>query len=84
VVCSLSGDIYNVQLLQGHNNDQGSFNLTKTKELLEALKLYWLADNGYTHRRLVVPDDSQSPTWNREQKSLRSIVEAVIGLATNT
>lgn len=33
VVCSLSGGIYNVQLLQGHNNDQGSFNLKKTHRI---------------------------------------------------
>ena len=81
VVCSLRGEIYNVQLLQGHNNDQGCFNITKVKQLLEALQLHWLADNGYSHHRLVVPDDSQAPSWNHKQKGLRSIVEVVIGLA---
>lgn len=83
VVVSIDGDILNVQLLMGHNNDQGSFNQTAMAELLERLQLLWLADKGYHHHRLVKPNDAKSATWNNRQKGLRSIVEVVIGLVKN-
>ena len=80
VVCALSGPFYNIQLLLGHNNDQGSFNITGMKRMLEELGLYWAADSGYSHHCLVCPDDERSAIWNQKQKSLWSVVETVIGL----
>lgn len=80
VVCSLSGRLLNVQLLQGHNNDQGAFALTRAKEYVEEHELYWLADSGYTHHRLLTPKDEKGRAWNNKQKQLRSVVEVVIGL----
>lgn len=83
VIVSLSGNILNVKLLMGHNNDQGSFNLTSMGGFLEREGLHWLADKGYHHHRLVRPDNSRSVSWNNRQKGLRSIVEVIIGLAKN-
>jgi len=83
VVISLSGNILNVQLLMGHNNDQGSFNKTAMGEMLERLALFWLADSGY-HHRLIRPTDEKGAIWNNKQKGLRSIVEVTIGIWPKT
>jgi len=81
VVVSLAGNILNVRLVMGHNNDQGTFNLTLMRNFLEQQQLYWLADKGYHHHRLVCPNKTHSVSWNNRQKGLRSIVEVIVGLA---
>jgi hypothetical protein len=50
---------------------------------MEDKNLYWLADGGYSYHRLIRPNDTESDSWNNEQKSLRSIVEVVAGMAKN-
>lgn len=79
VVVSLSGVIYNVQLGNGRNNDQGMLRLTALDRFLEDNDLYWLADKGYHHHRLVTPNKENTRKWNEEQAGLRSVVEATFG-----
>ncbi len=76
VVVSLRGIIYNVTLGLGHNNDQGMFDSTGVREVLEQHNLNWLADSGYHHNRLVCPR-RESRQWDEMQASLRSIIEVV-------
>jgi hypothetical protein len=83
VIVSLRGDLFNVQLLMGHNNDQGTFNQTAMGALLERLGLFWLADSGYHHHRLVRPTEDKGILWNNQQKGLRSVVEVTIGMVKN-
>lgn len=80
VTISLSGQLYNVQLGLGHNNDRGMFRLTKLDQFLSQNNCYLLADKGYSHDYLITPDDDMPKVWNDQQKGLRSRVEAVIGL----
>ena len=56
--------------------------MSKAAELLKDERKF-LADGGYSHELLVTPDDDESRNWNRTQKSLRSVVEHVIGLNHN-
>jgi hypothetical protein len=79
VVTGLDGQIYNMQLGLGHNNDQGMLGLTGMKEFLFNNDIKLLADGGYSNLRLVVPDENRSSQWNHEQKNLRSVVETAIG-----
>jgi len=83
VVVSLEGRILHVALGLGHNNDKGMFNLTGMKEFLLQNGIRLLADRGYSHITLVIPDDLNGKEWNNAQKGLRSIAEVVIGLAKN-
>jgi len=80
LIVAPDGRIYNVAITLGHNNDQGSFKLTGVDQLVEASELYFAADRGYHHYRLIIPTPSCSDRWNNQQKSVRSIVEVVIGL----
>jgi len=48
---------------------------------MKGIKL--LADGGYSNAMLVTPDKSMDTKWNDVQKSLRSIVETVVGMAKN-
>lgn len=79
VVCGLTGELYNVTLGLGHNNDKGMLNLTHMKEFLSDHDLRWLADKGYSYLLLVTPDERKGKEWNDEQKSLRSVIETSIG-----
>ena len=64
----------------GRTNDQGMYNDTGLREYVNSMKLKGLADGGYTDKiSLIVPDDEKGHSWNQKQKSLRSIVECVIG-----
>jgi hypothetical protein len=83
LVTSLNGVIFEAKVLLGHNNDKGALNITGTKQFMEDKNLYWLADGGYSYHRLIRPNDTESDSWNNEQKSLRSIVEVVAGMAKN-
>lgn len=53
--------------------------MTGMDHFLETNDLFWLADSGYHHHRLIRPDRDRAQTWNHEQKSLRSVVEVVFG-----
>lgn len=88
----LSGEIIRVDIGLGHNNDRGMFKLTGMKDKLEEMVLKFLADKGYTaYSTLILPAnrnnasivDSSIREWDKEQKSLRSVVEVVIGLVGN-
>ncbi len=82
IICDLEGRIISVHLGMGHNNDQGMFNLTGVREWLERNGLHLLSDCGYHHHRLIRPDAHEDNTeWSNRQKGLRSVVEAVAGLA---
>lgn len=70
----------NVQLGLGHNNDQGMLHLTKMDIFIEDNDLYWLADKGYHHHRLVTPNKHHPREWNELQSGLRSVVESSIGV----
>lgn len=83
LVVSLQGVLLDVKIVLGHNNDKGTFKITETHQKMDQLQLKWLADGGYGYHRLVTPDDRRSKEWNNTQKSLRSIVEVVAGLAKN-
>jgi hypothetical protein len=83
VVCGLEGRLYQVDLLTGHNNDSGAFNITGLKSFLIQNQIRLLADSGYSHHLLETPNDLQPKSTNMYQKGLRSIVEAVIGLVKN-
>ncbi len=80
VVCNMRGQLMDVQLLKGHNNDQGAFNLTGTNLFLDENNVQMLADGGYRHPMLVTPQHDDMPVaWNREQSATRSVVERTIG-----
>lgn len=83
LLVSLTGVPWRVDLSLGHNNDQGVFNLSKMRDFIEEKQICLLADRGYSHHRLVTPDDHRPEVWNNLQKSLRSKVELVIGLTKN-
>lgn len=69
-----------MQLLQGHNNDQGSFKLTSMDIFLENNALFWLGNKGYHHHRVITPTEQQGQVWNNQQKGL---LEVIIGLIKN-
>jgi hypothetical protein len=79
VVCGLEGQIYQVDLLSGHNNDAGALIITNMKEFLVTHQIKLLADSSYHHHLLETPNNNMSNERNNTQKSLRSVVEAVIG-----
>lgn len=80
VVINFNAQLMNVHLGLGHNNDRGMFRLSRMDQFLEDKQIYLLADRGYSHHRLIVPDDDESQEWNNSQKAVRSKVEVVIGL----
>ena len=81
MVSSLTGEIWDVRLGLGHNNDQGMLGITKMKEFLIDNDIKLLADRGYKFLQLVTPnDDTHSVEWNNRQKGLRSVVETTCGM----
>lgn len=80
VVCSITGEIWNVVLGKGHNNDKALFNISGMKQKLENLNQKLAADRGYSHRLLITPNDFKDRDWNNKQKGIRSVVETSIGL----
>jgi len=55
--CALSGNIWDVQLAPGHNNDQAMFNNTDMETTILARNTRLLADLGYTSDAVIRPDD---------------------------
>eukprot|EP00029_Vermamoeba_vermiformis_P003770 TRINITY_DN14303_c0_g1_i1.p1 TRINITY_DN14303_c0_g1~~TRINITY_DN14303_c0_g1_i1.p1 ORF type:complete len:295 (+),score=6.65 TRINITY_DN14303_c0_g1_i1:302-1186(+) len=80
VTINLLGQLINVHLGLGHNNDKGMFRISGLDTFIEMNQCFLLADKGYSHHRLVTPDDDMPPAWNNWQKGVRSRVEAVIGM----
>jgi len=82
VLCSVYGDaIYAVDLGVGRNNDRAMYVLTGVKDVIKKHGAKLLADGGYSDKEtLVTPVASKGQDWNSQQKSLRSIVETIIGL----
>ncbi|KAL6073876.1 DDE Tnp4 domain-containing protein [Balamuthia mandrillaris] len=83
ITCSLFGDLYNVALMLGHNNDQANFVISGLRAFVEDNQIYLLADGGYRHHRLITPSKYMPLSWNQKQKLYRSVVETVIGLGKN-
>jgi len=84
VVVPLEGnDIYDVQLLQGHNNDQGALHITQMDNFISEHQIKMIGDLGYWHARIVTPEPSYPSAWRKTQMALRSVVETVIGLVKN-
>jgi hypothetical protein len=75
-VCSLSGEIWRVDISFGHNNDQGVFNLSGLREELEKTNIKLLADGGYSHINLITPINGRDD-YNAELSGKRSVVETV-------
>lgn len=80
VTINLFGQLIDVHLGLGHNNDRGMFRISGLNTFIEMNQIFLLADKGYSHDRLVTPDDDMPRSWNNWQKGLRSRVEAVIGM----
>lgn len=77
LICDLRGEIMDVQLRLGHNNDRGMYNSTDTEARLAACGIRALADAGYSASdQLVVPSDLPVHSdLRRRQARLRSVVE---------
>jgi len=77
LLCSLSGEMYDVQLGLGHNNDRRMYGATNMEERLAQHGIKALADGGYTaSEQLLVPSDfPQLGELRRRQAQLRSVVE---------
>ena len=80
VICGHDSRIFQVNLLTGHNNDAGAYNLTGVREYLVQRNLKLCADGGYSHHCLETPAVSLGSAWNKKQKAARSLVETVIGM----
>jgi len=78
LVVSLDGQILDVALGKGHNNDQGMYKLTKMNEFLTLQDYQLVADGGYSASALITPDEEMGKAWNYNQKLLRLIVEYVL------
>lgn len=95
VVVGHDSRIYQVDLMTGHNNDRGAFDISGLKAFLVSNNEKLLADSGmcqyncvptlsgYSHHLLVTPEKSQNQQWQNTQKGLRAVVETVIGLVKN-
>jgi hypothetical protein len=81
VITDLRGRLLDLEIVLGHNNDQGAFNLTGTGDRLIAEDVRLLADGGYRHTQLVTPDTNASEAWTSTHTHLRSVVEHTIGMA---
>ena len=77
------GNIANVKVVKGHNNDKGCFNRSNLKTYLRANDIYLLADNGYSDIQLVCPSSQQTESWNDSQKQMRQLVEQVNSFVGN-
>jgi len=86
IVCNLSGSqIYSITLAKGHNNDVGLYKLSKVKKFLRLQHYSVLGDKGYPrlHNTIIGLDPTKTALWNHQHKSLRGIVEIVIGQVHN-
>ncbi|KAL6051489.1 DDE Tnp4 domain-containing protein [Balamuthia mandrillaris] len=83
VVCTLDGEILDVQLLLGHNNDKACYKLSGIRVLLHQNGIRLLADDGYSDCMLVTPTYRNNRRWQQAQKDHRSIVEVAIGMVQN-
>ena len=80
IVCSLTGEIYDVTIFPGRVNDQMAFNQT-WQQLLTQKNIKLLADGGYSDINLITPkrkiQNINDKVWNNIQMSFRSVVEHV-------
>mmetsp|Transcript_29636 Transcript_29636/g.40928 ORF Transcript_29636/g.40928 Transcript_29636/m.40928 type:complete len:259 (+) Transcript_29636:447-1223(+) len=80
MVVDLAGSrIASVGFVRGHNNDQGTFNMTGMARQIEQEMKFLIGDGGYHHGLVITQNDvrsSEVPT----QQFLRGIVEIVYGL----
>lgn len=67
--------IHDVCITLGHNNDQGTFNVTRTGELLQRHNVILLADGAYHDRHIIHTNAVMPVQWYGEHRSLRSLVE---------
>jgi len=73
LVVSLTGELYDVSILLGHNNDAGAYRITEMDKFLLQYGLTLAADNGYRHSHLLCPDSKQPN--NSMLLAARSVVE---------
>lgn len=73
LITSLTGEIYDVVVLLGHNNDSGAYRLTGVDSFLRLHGLKLAADNGYGDIHLVTPSDTNP--LNHLLLAARSVVE---------
>lgn len=76
-ITHLNGDLADVVVALGHNNDQALFKISHTNEYLEKNRLNLLADRGYTHHRLI---NNSFDIWDDTCASSRVVVENVFAL----
>lgn len=67
--------IHDVCVTLGHNNDQGTFNVTRTGDLLRRHNVILLSDGGYHDRNIIHTNAVLPVPWYGEHRSLRSLVE---------
>lgn len=79
LITGLSGVVYSVVVMLGHNNDKGVFNATGVEDFLFHHKVKLAADLGYNSPFLITPD-SANPL-NHIQLQLRSVVETCFSFA---
>lgn len=78
VVCGLQGEIYDIVIGKGHNNDQAMFNISGLRMHIELNDFILLADRGYSHHLIITP---AKPEWSELASHDRVIVENVFGEA---
>lgn len=57
-ITDIHGNIIDVVIALGHNNDSGVFNLSGRKDFMEQMNICGLSDRGYNSTHLIRPDDS--------------------------
>lgn len=65
-IVPLTGDsIWDVKILDGHNNDQGVLRITKTVEFLDINNIKLAGDLGYNHPNIITPEPDKPVTWRK-------------------
>ncbi len=73
LVTALTGELLDVEILLGHNNDSGVFAITGMADFLQLHGIRLAADCGYGGVLLETPDDSKKD--NQDLLALRAVVE---------
>ena len=73
-----------VSIVLGHNNDKGTFNLTRTGDLIESWGVRLLGDSAYHHVRITTPDAADTVLFEGRHISCRAIVENAFAFVEST
>jgi hypothetical protein len=63
-ICGLDGELYQVDIGFGHNNDSGMLHLTNMPSFLREHNYNLLADGTYSRKYVVIPNVSKGAQWN--------------------